>query len=163
MMHSIYVHSTDSLTSKLQPERLVRVVYIQLVLFSVAPEKFRLSNDVVPVVHKLIIFFLIFLFMILSLFFLEVLCATYPITHLVVINRRGLLLWTLYLSCTARSHEILIGLRSTVLRVVALVLYWRGTSDRAELVVVWVSLIIWMIIGMNRLSLVAGLQVLRLI
>jgi hypothetical protein len=51
MMHGIYVHSSNPLTSKLQPERLVRVVYIQLVLFSIAPEKFRLSNDIVPVIH----------------------------------------------------------------------------------------------------------------
>jgi hypothetical protein len=82
---------------------------------------------------------------------------------LVVINRRRFLLRTLNLSCTARPHEILVGLRSTVLRVVTLVLYGRGASDGAELVVVWVSLIIWIVIGMNRLSLVAGLQVLRLI
>lgn len=167
MMHCIYVHSSDPLTTKLQPERLVSVVYIQLILFRITPEQLRLCDDIVPVIDKLIILFLVFLLMILSLFFLEVLCTTTTdaITHLVIIVCSGFLLWTLYLSCTSRSHEVLVGLSSTVLRVVTLVLYGGGTSDGAELVVVVVrvSLVIRLVICMHRLSLVARLQMLRLI
>lgn len=110
MMHCIYIHSSDPLTTKLQPERLVSVVYIQLILLRIAPEQFRLCDDVVPVIDKLIILFLVFLLMILSLFFLEVLGATTTdaVTHLVIINWSGFLLWTFHLSGSARSHKVLV-------------------------------------------------------
>jgi hypothetical protein len=51
MMHGIDIHSPDPLSSELQPECLIRIIDVQLVLFRVASKQFRLSDDIIPVVN----------------------------------------------------------------------------------------------------------------
>ena len=58
-------------------------------MLRIAPEKLRLRDDIVPVVDELIILILVFLFMVLSLFFLEVLASgtTVVVSNLVIVLR----------------------------------------------------------------------------
>ena len=58
-------------------------------MLRIAPEKLRLRDNIVPVVDEFIILFLVFLFMVLSLFFLEVLASgtTVVVSNLVIVLR----------------------------------------------------------------------------
>ena len=64
----------------------------------------------------------------------------------------------------ARPHKVLVRLRSPMLSIIALVLHRGGASDRTKLIVVIVvSLVAWLVVAMDWDSLVARLQLLRLI
>ena len=58
-------------------------------MLRIAPEELRLRDNIVPVVDELIILFLVFLFMILGLFLLEILASstTVIVSNLVIVLR----------------------------------------------------------------------------